>query len=167
MVLLTLILTYLPMPVSSLPIVIFQDRNIHASNSSYVDDKLVFDVSFTFALLIALLITYVWITARMNVDLFISWVNRMLAASIALVEQVVDQLSHFRFDTIFRIAASILVDANEARRDYTRPMGGLANPTSTTARFILVNTVSISDRALPFPRPVPNETFQLTGLCSI
>ena len=48
LVLLTLILTYLPMPVSSLPIVTFQDRNSHASNSSYINDQLVFDVSFAF-----------------------------------------------------------------------------------------------------------------------
>ena len=45
-VLLTLILTY-PMPVSSLPIVALKDRISHASNSSYADDQLVFDVSFT------------------------------------------------------------------------------------------------------------------------
>jgi hypothetical protein len=84
---LTFILTYLPMPVSSLPIVIFEDR------TSY--DKLVFDVSFflgtskrlaitvevfylTFflVLLLALTITWAWITCRMTVDLFILWVNR-------------------------------------------------------------------------------------------
>jgi len=49
-VVLTLILTYVPAPVSSLPIVIFQGQgwNSHASNSSRIDDKLVFDVSFGF-----------------------------------------------------------------------------------------------------------------------
>jgi hypothetical protein len=49
-VVLTLIFTYVPAPVSSLPIVVFQGqgRNSHASNSSYIDGKLVFDVSFAF-----------------------------------------------------------------------------------------------------------------------
>ncbi len=43
---LILILTYLPMRVSSFPIVVFQDRSTYIPNSSYLDDKLVFDVSF-------------------------------------------------------------------------------------------------------------------------
>jgi hypothetical protein len=49
-VLLTLTLTYLPMLVSSFPIVAFQDLSSHASksNSSYIDDQVVFDVSPTF-----------------------------------------------------------------------------------------------------------------------
>jgi hypothetical protein len=48
MVLLTLILTYVPTPgVLSLPIVVFQDHS-HAYNAPYIDDKLVFDVSFAF-----------------------------------------------------------------------------------------------------------------------
>lgn len=115
MVLLTFILTYLPMHVTSLPIVVFQDRNSHAS--SYIDDQLVFDVSFAFVLFIVLLITFIWITARMTTNRLILLVNWLLAISIAFVDRVADQLYYFRIDTIFRIAATFLVDANDARRD--------------------------------------------------
>ena len=53
----------------------------------------------------------------------------LLRGFIALVEQAVDQLYYLRIDTIFRIATSLLVDADDARRDPApRPMGGLANP---------------------------------------
>lgn len=112
------ILTYLPIPVSSLPFSVFQleDRNSNATKSSFSEDKLVFDVSFGFVILIALLITYVWITARINVIRFIHWVNQLLAISIALVELVASQLYYFRIDTILRIATEVLVDANDARR---------------------------------------------------
>jgi hypothetical protein len=96
LVLFNLILTYVPMPVSSLPIVVFHDRISHASNSSYIDHQLVFDVSFTFGtsrdratikvfdlkltsfpvLFIALAVTFLWIVARMTVERFILYVNR-------------------------------------------------------------------------------------------
>ena len=46
LVTLILILTYVPTLVSSLPIAVFQYQNSHASDSSYIDYKLVFDVSF-------------------------------------------------------------------------------------------------------------------------
>jgi hypothetical protein len=48
LVLLALILTYVPMPVSSRPLAILHDRNSHTSNPSYIDDQLVFDVSIAF-----------------------------------------------------------------------------------------------------------------------
>jgi len=99
-VLLTLILTYFPKPVSSLPIAIFYSRISHASNSSYIDYQLVFDLSFAFGtprdrattdivfdltsfpvLLIALAITCIWIAARMTIDRFISSVNREFSQS--------------------------------------------------------------------------------------
>ena len=47
MVLLTLILSYVPKPVSSSPIVVLQDHS-HAYNTFHVDNKLAFDVSFAF-----------------------------------------------------------------------------------------------------------------------
>jgi len=132
LVLLALILTYVPMPVSSRPLAILHDRNSHTSNPSYIDDQLVFDVSIAFVLFIALAITCIWITARMTIDRFISCVNRLLTTSVGLVEQVADQLYYLRIGTIFRFATSFLVDADDARRDPTpRPMGGLAHPTST------------------------------------
>ncbi len=96
LVTLTVILSYLPMPVSSLPIMAFQDRESYTSSSSYNDDKLVFDVSFglgtpsqivppqlkrfclTFfpVLLVTLSATCAWIACRMTIVLFITWVNR-------------------------------------------------------------------------------------------
>ena len=105
MVFLTLILTYVPMPVSSLPIVVFHDRISNASNSSYIDNQLVFDVSFAFGtsrdrtttdkvfdlrltsfpvLFIALAITFIWIAARMTVERFIMCVNREPSVSCPL-----------------------------------------------------------------------------------
>ena len=104
------------------------------------------------ALLVALSITCIWITFRVTVDSFISWVNGApshprifspfphqvslgaLVVSIAVAEQVVDILSYFSLDTILGIATSIAVDANDLIGEFTRPTAGPANPISTTAR---------------------------------
>lgn len=44
----------------------------------------------------------------------------MLAAAIDLIEQVADLLYYFRLDNILGIGSSILIDANDFRRDLAR-----------------------------------------------
>jgi len=146
-VLLILILTYVPMSVSSLPIAIFQNRNSLPANSSHTDDKLVFDVAFALVLFVALAMTYLLIASRMTIDRFFILINRLglsenfiflAEVSITFAEEVVDQILYLRIGNILGIVLSLFIDANanDAGRDFTRPMGGLANPISTTARFV-------------------------------
>ncbi|KAI0248243.1 hypothetical protein BJV78DRAFT_1284953 [Lactifluus subvellereus] len=119
-----LILTIVPLPVSSLP--------IPTSSSTRIGGRLIFDIVFALSLFLVLIGSLYWVRSRMTVDRFLGGISHLLATSVALAEQ----LHYLSFTTLLSVVARTVLDTSDDVNDApTHRRGGLSNPMSTVSRI--------------------------------
>jgi len=120
----------IPRPVSSFPVVALKcsaDWGSRACGPSRVNGELIFDLAFAFALLVALLCTWLWVARRTAVAFPVSRTN-FLAPSIST-----QRLPSFRFGTFLRMVTLSTFGVGDGGRATTRPQGGLSPPISSVS----------------------------------
>jgi len=129
------LLSLVPHPVASLPIMAFKlaaDRNTHVSIPSYMNDQEHFDTIFTFAWLCALFGTWMWAVNRASVSRRVARINWLALAPSTSIPRVLS----FCVDTYRSVVTLFTLGVNDvpAARTYLEAGGGLSRPMASANR---------------------------------
>ncbi|KAH9960134.1 hypothetical protein BC827DRAFT_1209348 [Russula dissimulans] len=129
------LLSLVPHPVASLPIMAFKRgayRNTQASIPSYMNDQEHFDIVFTFAWLCALFGTWWWAVNRSSVSRRVARINWLALAPSTSIPRVLS----FCVDTYRSVATLFTLGVNDVpgARTYLEASGGLSRPMASANR---------------------------------
>jgi len=122
----------IPRLASTIPIIALKpvkDHHFLTSGQLRMQDRMVFDTSFSLAAFLAFFGIWLWITDRMIILQFVNRINWSLISPIAIAHRL---SAYIDFTALVRIVITPFLDTS--RRSSPRPMGRVSYPVSSVPR---------------------------------